>query len=197
MKYTEADINRIKQKAKEIRRDSIYMIHKAKEGHPGGSLSCADIVAALYFCVLNIDPRHPNDPNRDRVILSKGHSCPAVYAALCNRGFFEREQLDKLRKHGSMLQGHPDMRKTPGIDMSSGSLGNGLSAGLGMALSARWKKQNYRVFVILGDGEMQEGIVWEAIMCAAHHQLSNLIAIVDINGLQLTGRTDEIFRWDH
>ncbi len=192
MGYTTNDIARIREKAREIRRDSISMIHLAGAGHPGGSLSAADLIAALYFKELRIDPRNPQWPDRDRFILSKGHCCPALYAALCGRGYFGREQLETLREYHSMLQGHPDMRKTPGLDMSSGSLGNGLSCGLGMAMAARWKQKDYRVYVLLGDGECEEGEVWEAAMAAAHHHMSQLTAIVDINGLQLTGPTQEV-----
>ena len=192
MGYPENELNRIRERAREIRRDSIYMIHKAGAGHPGGSLSAADLLAALYFRELRIDPQHPQWPDRDRFILSKGHCCPALYAALCARGYFGREQLDTLREYHSMLQGHPDMRKTPGLDMSSGSLGNGLSCGLGMAMAARCLKKDFRVYVLLGDGECEEGEVWEAAMAAAHHRMSQLTAIVDINGLQLTGPTCEV-----
>lgn len=192
MGYTKDDIALIREKAREIRKDCIYMIHLANAGHPGGSLSAADLIAALYYKELQIDPVNPQWPDRDRFILSKGHCCPALYAALCGRGYFGREQLDTLRTYHSMLQGHPDMRKTPGLDMSSGSLGNGLSCGLGMALSALWKKQDYRVYVLLGDGECEEGEIWEAAMAAAHHHVSHLTAIVDVNGLQLTGSTKEV-----
>lgn len=192
MGYTASDVARIREKAKEIRRDSIFMIHLAGAGHPGGSLSAADLIAALYFSELRIDPKNPQWPQRDRFILSKGHCCPALYAALCGRGYFTRDALSTLREYKSILQGHPDMRKTPGLDMSSGSLGNGLSCGLGMAMAARWKQQDFRVYVMLGDGECEEGEIWEAAMAAAHHNLSQLTAIVDINGLQLTGSTDEV-----
>ena len=192
MSYSLHDIERIREKAKEIRRDSIHMIHMAKAGHPGGSLSAADIIAALYYKELRIDPANPQWEDRDRFILSKGHCCPALYAALCGRGYFGRDQLDTLREYHSMLQGPPDMRKTPGLDMSSGSLGNGLSCGLGMAMAARRRNKDFRIYVLLGDGECEEGSVWEATMAAAHHKMSQLTAIVDVNHLQLTGPTEEV-----
>jgi transketolase len=183
----------LERMAARLRRDAVSMIHKAGSGHPGGSLSAAEIVTALYFNVLkNIDPNNPRKPDRDRFVLSKGHCCPIYYAALCRRGFFDETHMDRLREYGSILQGHPDMNKTPGVDMSSGSLGSGLSVGLGMALSARVKGMNYKVYVLLGDGETQEGMVWEAAMCAAHHKASNLMAIVDCNGLQINGTVKEI-----
>lgn len=185
-------IRALEQRAKELRRDVIHMIHKAGAGHPGGSLSAADIVTALYFSEMRVDPKNPAWNDRDRFILSKGHCCPILYAALCAQGFFGREELETLRQFHSKLQGHPDMRKTPGVDMSSGSLGNGLAIGLGMALSARTHHQNYRVFVLMGDGEQQEGAVWEAAMIAAHYRVNNLIAIVDQNHLQLTGATEDV-----
>ena len=192
MSYSAHEIEFVRKKANEIRQDSIHMIHLAQAGHPGGSLSAADIIAALYFKELRIDPVNPQWEDRDRFILSKGHCCPALYAALCGRGYFGREQLDTLREYRSILQGHPDMRKTPGLDMSSGSLGNGLSCGLGMAMAGRKRKKDFRVYVLLGDGECEEGSVWEAAMAAAHHNLSQLTAIMDINHLQLTGPTEEV-----
>jgi len=185
-------ISRLEKRSAQMRRDCIYMIYKAGAGHPGGSLSAADIVTALYFHEMDIDPKNPLWPDRDRFVLSKGHCCPVLYAALCARGFFGRENLDTLRQYHSLLQGHPDMRKTPGLDMTSGSLGNGLSIGLGMALSARTHHQNYRVFVLMGDGEQQEGCIWEAAMAAAHHRVGNLVGIIDRNHLQLTGKTEEV-----
>ncbi|MCG8501230.1 MAG: transketolase [Firmicutes bacterium] len=168
------------------------MIYKANAGHPGGSLSAADIVTALYFHVMQIDPQNPNWEARDRFILSKGHACPVWYAALAEKGYFDMVHLNTLRKFHSILQGHPDMQKTTGIDMTSGSLGNGLSVGIGMALAAKRNRLNYCVYVLLGDGEIQEGIVWEAAMSAAHYRLDNLIAIVDYNGLQVDGWTKEV-----
>ncbi len=191
----ERDIAALEQMAQRLRRDVVGMIAAAGSGHPGGSLSAAEIVTALYFDILeNLDPNDPQKPERDRFVLSKGHCCPILYAALCRRGYFGEEHLSKLRQYGSILQGHPDMNKTPGVDISSGSLGNGLSVGLGMALSGRYRRLGYRVYVLLGDGELQEGMVWEAAMCAAHHRARNLIAIVDCNNLQINGTVDEIMR---
>lgn len=161
----------LEQIARELRRDVIYMVNKAQSGHIGGSLSAADMITALYFSEMKVDPENPKWADRDRFVLSKGHCCPILYAALCKKGFFTRETLDTLRTVHSPLQGHPDMRKTLGIDMSSGSLGNGLSIGLGMALAARANKRDYRVFVMMGDGEQEEGVIWEAAMAAAHMKL--------------------------
>jgi transketolase len=190
--YTAEDVKYLKRKANDIRKDIIRMIHQSKAGHPGGSLSAADIVTALYFHVMKIDPQNPDWEERDRFILSKGHACPVWYAALAERGYFEMKQLDTLRKFHSILQGHPDMKKTPGIDMTSGSLGNGLSLGIGMALAAKQKRQSYDVYVMLGDGEIQEGMVWEAAMSGAHYHLDNLTAIVDYNGLQVDGWSKDV-----
>jgi len=167
-----------------IRCDIIDMICTAAAGHPGGSLSAADVVTALYFRVMRIDPKNPDWPDRDRFILSKGHACPVWYAALAERGYFDKSHLKTLRRMGSILQGHPDMRKTPGIDMTAGSLGHGLSAGLGMALSGKLQQKDYHVFVIIGDGESQEGSIWEASMAAPNFKLDNLTAILDYNHLQ-------------
>ncbi len=167
-----------------IRCDIIEMITTAQAGHPGGSLSAADIVTALYFRVMRIDPENPGWADRDRFILSKGHACPVWYAALAERGYFDKAYLGTLRRLDSILQGHPDMRKTPGIDMTAGSLGQGLSVGLGMALSAKLRQADYHVWIVLGDGEVQEGSVWEAAMAAANWKLDNLTAILDRNGLQ-------------
>lgn len=192
MGVTQAEVKELEQHARELRSDVISMIAKAGAGHPGGSLSAAELVAGLYFREMRVDSRNPKWAERDRFILSKGHCCPILYAALCHKGYFDREELDTLRQYHSKLQGHPDMRKTPGVDMSSGSLGNGLSIGLGMALSARTHNRDYRVFVLMGDGEQQEGAVWEAAMIAAHHKVHNLVAIVDRNHLQLTGPTEEV-----
>ena len=178
--------------ARQIRCDIIRMIHAAGSGHPGASLSAVEIVTALYFSVMNIDPSRPDWPRRDRFILSKGHACPVLYAALARRGYFPADELMTLRRINSTLQGHPDMNKTPGVDMTSGSLGNGLSCGGGMALAARVDSMPTRVSVLLGDGELQEGIVWEAAMTAAHYRLDNLCAIVDNNGLQLDGFTRDV-----
>lgn len=183
---------KLEAKAREIRRYIILMTAAAGSGHPGGSLSATDIVTALYFEVLKIDPKRPDDPNRDRFVLSKGHAAPLLYAALAERGFFPPPELMTLRKLGSRLQGHPDMRKLPGVEMSTGSLGQGLSAANGMALAARLDGRDYRVYVLLGDGETQEGQIWEAAMSAAHYKLDNLTAFLDYNGLQIDGTVEEV-----
>lgn len=164
----------------------------AKSGHPGGSLSVADTLTYLYFHEMNIDPANPDWDDRDRFVLSKGHCAPALYAALANRGFFPVEELDTLRHIGSRLQGHPDMKNIPGVDMSTGSLGQGISAACGMALAAKLSNKDWRVFTVLGDGEIEEGEVWEAAMFAAHNKLDNLIAVVDNNDLQIDGRLSEV-----
>lgn len=177
-------IAELKAMAQIIRRDIITMIHTAQAGHPGGSLSAADIVTALYFRVMRIDPTNPRWPDRDRFILSKGHACPVWYAALAERGFFDKAHLATLRKLDSILQGHADMKKTPGVDMTVGSLGQGICAGLGMALAGKLHGKDYRVYVMVGDGECQEGAVWEAAMAAPRWQLDNLTVIVDNNGIQ-------------
>ena len=190
--FTNKEIKRLEEKSIVIREDIINMIHTAHAGHPGGSLSAVDIIIALYFHVMNIDPANPKWAERDRFVLSKGHSCPALYAVLAHRGYFDQKELKTLRQHGSILQGHPDMRKTPGVDMTAGSLGHGLSTGVGMALSAKFAKLNYNVYVMLGDGECQEGLVWEAAMTAGHYHLNNLVAIVDYNGLQINGQTNTV-----
>ena len=190
--FTDKDVSDLEAQAAVIRQDIVTMIHEAGAGHPGGALSAADMITALYFHVLNIDPKDPAWPDRDRFILSKGHACPALYAALARRGYFDVKELHTLRKYHSILQGHPDMNKTPGVDMTSGSLGNGLSCGVGMALSAVLHKQDYMTYVMLGDGETQEGLVWEAAMAASHHDLKNLVAIVDCNGVQINGWVNEI-----
>ncbi|MCL5074599.1 MAG: transketolase [Chloroflexi bacterium] len=182
----------LQQKARLIRRTALQMIGAASSGHPGGSLSCADILASLYFCLLNVRPSEPKWPDRDRFILSKGHAAPALYATLAEAGFFPKEKLSTFRQVDGMLQGHPDMKKTPGLDMTTGSLGHGLSAGVGMALAGKILRRRYHVFVLLGDGEVQEGQVWEAAMAASHHKLNNLIAILDRNKLQLDGATERI-----
>ncbi|HOB08509.1 MAG: transketolase [Limnochordia bacterium] len=185
-------VKELEKTARQIRRDIITMIYQAGDGHPGPSLSCADLVTALYFAVMNVEPADPHWPRRDRLILSKGHACPAVYAALARKGYFDAAELPRLRSLGSILQGHPDMLKTPGIDFSSGSLGNGISAGLGMALAARISGLDYHTYVICGDGELQEGIVWEAAMAAKRYQVGNLTVLVDYNGVQSGGRIEEI-----
>ncbi|MCL1905971.1 MAG: transketolase [Clostridiales bacterium] len=178
--------------AEKIRRQIISMLAEAGSGHPGGSLSAADIFAQLYFGSMNIDPADPLWPERDRLVLCKGHAAPALYAALALRGYFPAEELPNLRKLGSRLQGHPDMRKVPGVDMSTGSLGQGLSAACGMALAGRLDDRPYYVYAILGDGETQEGQVWEAAMLAAHYKLDHLIAFLDHNGLQIDGKIADV-----
>lgn len=190
--FTEKDVERLEEQAVQLRRDIVEMIHAAKAGHPGGSLSAVDMITALYFHVMRIDPQNPRWEDRDRFVLSKGHACPALYAALARRGFFDPKHLTTLRQYHSILQGHPDMNKTPGIDISSGSLGNGLAIGVGMAMSGRLLHQDYMTYVMLGDGEVQEGMVWEAAMAAHHHDLGNLVAIVDCNGVQINGWVNEI-----
>ena len=190
--FTEKDVERLEKQAAQLRQDIVSMIHAAKAGHPGGSLSAVEMVTALYFHVMNIDPQNPGWADRDRFILSKGHACPVMYAALARRGYFSPALLNTLRQYRSILQGHPDMNKTPGVDMSAGSLGNGLSVGVGMALSGKLHRQDYMTYVMLGDGEIQEGMVWEAAMAASHHDLKNLVAIVDCNGVQINGWTNEI-----
>lgn len=183
---------KLKEVAKNVRIDVIEALAAAKSGHPGGSLSVTDILTVLYFDKMNIDPKNPKMEDRDRLVLSKGHVAPALYSVLAERGYFPKENLVKLRKFGSMLQGHPDMKSTPGIDMSTGSLGQGLSAANGMALAAKLDKKDYKVYVILGDGEVQEGQIWEAAMSAAHYKLDNVIAILDFNGLQIDGSNEEV-----
>lgn len=182
----------IKQKANDIRKDVIRSIYLAGSGHPGGSLSSAEIFAALYFKEMNIDPDNPNKETRDRFILSKGHCAPAYYAALAERGYFGKEQLDHLRKEGSILQGHPDMKHIPGVDMSTGSLGQGISAACGMAYGLKLKGYPSRVFTLLGDGELQEGQVWEAAMFAGAKKLDNLVVIIDNNNLQIDGTIEDV-----
>ena len=178
--------------ANEVRKDIVTAVHAAKAGHPGGSLSAADVFTYLYFEELNIDPKDPKKADRDRFVLSKGHTAPGYYSALAERGFFPKEDLKTLRHLGSYLQGHPDMKHIPGVDMSSGSLGQGISAAVGMALSAKLSNESYRVYTLLGDGEIQEGQVWEAAMFAGHRKLDNLVVIVDNNGLQIDGKIDDV-----
>lgn len=175
-----------------IRIGIINEVHSAKSGHPGGSLSCTDILTYLYFKEMNIDPQNPKKPDRDRFVLSKGHAAPALYATLAERGYFEKSELLSLRKIGSFLQGHPDMKHIPGVDMTTGSLGQGISAAVGMALSAKHFGKSYRVYAVLGDGELEEGQVWEAAMFAANKKLSNLTVFVDNNGLQIDGSIEEV-----
>ena len=186
---TDAELARI---ANEIRKGIIVGTHAAKSGHPGGSLSAADILTYLYFEEMSVDPADPRKTDRDRLVLSKGHAAPALYAALAERGFFPKEDLGTLRHIGSHLQGHPNMNDTPGVDMSTGSLGQGVSAAVGMALAAQHWGDAYRTYCLLGDGEIEEGQVWEAAMFAGNHQLDNLCLIVDYNGLQIDGTIEEV-----
>lgn len=178
--------------ASTLRKDIINMLNKAKSGHPGGSLSACEIMTALYFKEMDIDPKKPQWEDRDRFVLSKGHAAPVLYAVLAEKGYFPKEELNSLRKINSMLQGHPDMKGTPGVDMSTGSLGQGFSAANGMALAAKMRSKDYRVYAMLGDGEVQEGIVWEAAMLAAHYKLDNLTVFLDHNGLQIDGKNCDI-----
>ena len=178
--------------ANEVRKGIVTAVHAAKAGHPGGSLSAADLYTYLYFEEMNIDPKDPKKADRDRFVLSKGHTAPGLYSVLAQRGYFPVEDLTTLRKLGSYLQGHPDMKHIPGVDMSSGSLGQGISAAVGMALSAKLSNDSYRVYTLLGDGEIQEGQVWEAAMFAGHRKLDNLVVIVDNNGLQIDGKIEDV-----
>ena len=178
--------------ANKIRRDAVLAVYSAKSGHPGGSLSIADLLALLYFEVMNIDPKNPKMENRDRFVLSKGHTAPALYSALALRGFFPEEDIKTFRHTDSYLQGHPDMNKVPGVDMSTGSLGQGVSAAGGMALAAKLDGKDYRVYTVLGDGELEEGQVWEQAMFAAHYKLDNMTAFIDFNGLQIDGDITEV-----
>ena len=182
----------LQKKANEVRKGIVTAVHAAKAGHPGGSLSAADIFTYLYFEEMNIDPKDPKKVDRDRFVLSKGHTAPGLYSALALRGYFPVEDLKTLRHLGSYLQGHPDMKHIPGVDMSSGSLGQGISAAVGMALSAKLSGDDYRVYTLLGDGEIQEGQVWEAAMFAGFRKLDNLVVIVDNNGLQIDGPVDQV-----
>lgn len=191
-KLMEQELRMLRHRATRVRRHILEMVTAAQSGHPGGSLSAADIVTTLYFAVMQVDPQRPQDPERDRFVLCKGHAAPVLYAVLAERGFFPLEELTTLRRIDSRLQGHPDMKVTPGVDMSTGSLGQGLSAANGMALAARLDGRRYRVYALLGDGELEEGQVWEAAMAAAHYKLDNLTAFVDFNGLQIDGPITEV-----
>ena len=182
----------LKLKANDIRKGIITAVHSAKAGHPGGSLSAADMFTFLYFEEMNVDPKNPKWADRDRFVLSKGHTAPGLYSTLANKGYFPVEDLKTLRKLGSYLQGHPCMQETPGVDMSTGSLGQGISAAVGMALAAKLDKKDYRVYTLLGDGEIEEGQVWEAAMFAGARNLDNFVAIVDNNGLQIDGRIEDV-----
>ena len=180
-------LDELKSISKEIRKDIVKMLTESASGHPGGSLSATDIMTVLFFKEMNLDPNNEKDPNRDRFVLSKGHAAPVLYSALARRGYFPVEELSTLRKFKSRLQGHPSIQYLPGIDMSTGSLGQGVSAAVGMALAGKIDKKDYRVYTLLGDGELEEGQVWEAAMCAAHYKLNNLTAFIDFNGLQIDG----------
>ena len=187
-----AKLQMLKETAKNIRLGILEGVHAAASGHPGGSLSIADIMTYLYFSEMNVNPADPKNPDRDRLVLSKGHTAPALYAALAEKGFFSKDELKTLRQVGSFLQGHPDMKGTPGVDMTTGSLGLGVSAACGMALAAKIDGKDYRTYAILGDGESQDGQVWEAAMFAAHYKLDNLCFILDLNGLQIDGKITEV-----
>lgn len=188
----EHDIGKLREICRSVRREVLLMVHKAGSGHPGGSLSAVELMVALYYHAMrNLDPANPKKPDRDRFILSKGHAAPALYAILADKGYFDKAELDRLRQTDGILQGAPGMY-TPGIDMSSGSLGQGISVGVGMAYAGRMQGLPFRTFVMLGDGELQEGLVWEALMAAAHHRLGNLVAIVDNNHVQMCGATCDI-----
>lgn len=175
-----------------IRKDIVTMIHGSKSGHPGGSLSAVEILTALYFDEMNVDPRNIKKEDRDRFVLSKGHAAPVLYATLAQKGYFDKSELNSLRKIGAMLQGHPDMKGTPGVEMSTGSLGQGFSIASGMAMASKLDNAPWRVYTLLGDGEVQEGIVWEAAMSAAHYKLDNLVAFLDYNGLQIDGEVEKV-----
>jgi len=195
-KSSAADLEALRRKALAMRRTIVQTIYEAGSGHPGGSLSAIDIILTLYEKIMRHDPKNPDWPDRDRFVLSKGHGCPAHYVVLADQGYFPPETLHTLRRLGSPLQGHPDRKTTPGLDASTGSLGQGLSVAVGMALAGKLDKKDYHVYALLGDGELDEGAVWEASLCAAHHQLDNLTAIVDRNGVQQCGKTQEIMTTD-
>ncbi len=191
MTYTDQKIKELENKAKQIRKTIVDILCKAGSGHPGGSLSATDLVTALYFAVLRYDPRNPQWPQRDRFHMSKGHCCPLLYTVLAEVGYFPKVELQNLRKLGSILQGHPD-RSTPGVEVASGSLGQGLSVALGMSLAARLDKKDYRVYCLIGDGESQEGNIWEAAMAASHYKCDNLCVMMDYNGFQIDGKVSEV-----
>lgn len=188
----EKDIQKLKGIAKQIRKDIVTMLTESGSGHPGGSLSAVEILTTLYFNEMNINVEDFKDPNRDRFVLSKGHAAPVLYSTLARKGFFDVSELMKLRKFGAMLQGHPNMNYVPGVDMSTGSLGQGISTAVGMAIAGKLDKKDYRVYTLLGDGELEEGQVWEAAMSAAHYKLDNLTAFVDYNGLQIDGKIEDV-----
>lgn len=187
-----SDIDKLEDIAKIVRRNIIEEVYSANSGHPGSSLSCVEILTVLYFNQMNIDPENSRMENRDKLVLSKGHASPALYSVLAQRGYFEIEELKEFRKLGSRLQGHPDVKKLPGVDMSAGSLGQGLSSACGMAIANKLKKNNDRVYCILGDGEIEEGQIWEAAMTASHYKLDNLCVIVDNNNLQIDGKIEDV-----
>ena len=182
----------LSEKAAQLRIDIINELYEAQSGHPGGSLSSIDTLTALYYNVMNVRPEDPQWEDRDRFVLSKGHCCPALYTVLADKGYFPKEDLKTLRKYGSHLQGHPDMHKTPGIDSNAGSLGHGISVAMGMALAAKYGRKDYKVYTMVGDGECQEGLVWEAAMAAAHYKLDNFTVILDHNGLQIDGKNSDV-----
>ena len=190
MKIT--NVEALKKIAKEVRKGIIEEVYNAKSGHPGGSLSCADILTVLYFNQMNIDDKKPDDENRDRLVLSKGHASPALYSVLAQKGYFDKEKLQTFRKIGSNLQGHPDMKKIPGVDMTTGSLGQGLSVAVGMAIASKMNKAGCKIYCIVGDGEIEEGQIWEATMAASKNELDNLCVIVDNNNLQIDGEIDKV-----
>lgn len=192
MEIAEMEIERLKEISRNIRMDIIEEIYAAQSGHPGGALSCTDILTVLYFNQMNINPNRKDDSNRDRLVLSKGHASAGLYAALAERGYFDKKELKNFRKYGSFLQGHPDMKHIPGVDITAGSLGQGLSVANGMAMSAKIDKKDYRVYCIVGDGEIQEGQIWEAAMSASHYKLDNLCVIVDNNNLQIDGKVSDV-----
>lgn len=187
-----SDIDKLKDISKKVRRNIIEQVYGANSGHPGSSLSCVEILTVLYFNQMDIDPQNPKMENRDKLVLSKGHASPALYSVLAQRGYFDIEELKEFRKLGSRLQGHPDLKKLPGVDMSAGSLGQGLSSACGMALGDKLNKNNNRVYCILGDGETEEGQIWEAAMTAAHYKLDNLCVVIDNNNLQIDGKIEDV-----
>lgn len=195
MKIT--SIQALENIANDIRKDIIEEVYQAQSGHPGGSLSCTDILTVLYFNQMNVDPKKPEDTNRDRLILSKGHCSPALYAVLARKGYFDKEELKNFRKMDSFLQGHPDMKKVPGVDMTTGSLGQGLSAGVGMAIASKMNQAGCRVYCVLGDGEIEEGQIWEAAMAAYKNKLDNLCVILDNNSLQIDGKIQDVAGLDN
>ena len=191
MKVTEEDILNLKRISNNVRKSIVEEVYSAQSGHPGGALSCADILTVLYFNQMNIDPEKKDDLNRDRLVLSKGHASAALYAVLAERGYFSKDELKGFRKLGSMLQGHPDMKHIPGVDMTTGSLGQGLSVANGMAISSKLDERGFRVYCIVGDGEIEEGQIWEAAMASAHYKLDNLCLVVDNNNLQIDGKVSD------